>query len=115
MALASGGEQVIVVLDARMGEVYYGRFSRAVPLGPVVVCQPSALPLPDSAGWLACGNGLAAYPLLRARLAGCVHLATRTDARLPAPSPVSPRHAWRAARVSMRLQRRRCMCATRSR
>lgn len=74
MALASGGEQVLVLLDARMGEVYYGWFSAAVPLGAVGVCQPSALPLPDSAGWLACGNGLRAYPLLRARLAGCVHL-----------------------------------------
>ncbi len=73
MAQASGGEQVLVVLDARMGEVYYGRFSRAEPLGEVVVCQPSALPLPDSTGWLACGNGLGAYPLLRVRLASCVH------------------------------------------
>lgn len=72
MALASGGEKVIILLDARMGEVYHGRFADSVPLGEVVVCQPSALPLPDSGGWLACGNGLAAYPVLRERLAGCV-------------------------------------------
>ena len=72
MALASGGEQVIVLLDARMGEIYHGRFSAAMALAPVSVCSPMTLPVPDSAGWLACGNGLAAYPVLRQRLAACV-------------------------------------------
>lgn len=72
MALASGGERVLAVLDARMGEVYFGWFAAAVALGAAAVCHPSALPLPDSAGWLACGNGLAAHPLLRARLSACV-------------------------------------------
>ncbi|HPU79064.1 tRNA (adenosine(37)-N6)-threonylcarbamoyltransferase complex dimerization subunit type 1 TsaB [Accumulibacter sp.] len=72
MALASGGEKVIILLDARMGEVYHGRFADSVPLGEVAVCPPSALPLPDSGDWLACGNGLAAYPVLRQRLSGCV-------------------------------------------
>ncbi|SBT09743.1 Peptidase M22 glycoprotease [Candidatus Accumulibacter aalborgensis] len=74
MALASGSERVIVMLDARMGEVYYGLFSQGLPLAPVVVCQPSAVPIPDSPGWHACGNGLVAYPALRQRLAACVHL-----------------------------------------
>lgn len=72
MALASGAERVLVVLDARMGEVYYGRFSAAVALAPVIVVNPSTLPIPDSPGWLACGNALQAYPLLRERLAACV-------------------------------------------
>ena len=72
MALASGGEQVIVLLDARMGEVYHGRFSAAIPLAPVIVCSPTVLPVPDSTGWLACGNGLIAYPVLRQRLSTCV-------------------------------------------
>jgi tRNA threonylcarbamoyladenosine biosynthesis protein TsaB len=31
MALASGGEKVIILLDARMGEVYHGRFADSVP------------------------------------------------------------------------------------
>ncbi|MBE2257907.1 MAG: tRNA (adenosine(37)-N6)-threonylcarbamoyltransferase complex dimerization subunit type 1 TsaB [Candidatus Accumulibacter sp.] len=72
MALASAGERVIVALDARMGEVYFGFFERSLPLAPVAVCRPSELPIPASSGWLACGNGLAAYPLLRQRLADCV-------------------------------------------
>ncbi len=72
MALASGGERVIVALDARMGEVYYGLFAKAVAIGAVIVGHPSTLPVPDSAGWLACGNGLAAYPLLRHRLSAAV-------------------------------------------
>lgn len=69
MALASGGERVIVVLDARMGEVYFGYFEAGVPLGPVGVYPPAAVPLPATGGWLACGNGLAAYPALHERLA----------------------------------------------
>ncbi len=72
MALASGSERVLVVLDARMGEVYYGLFVAGLALAPVAVCDPAALPIPDSAGWLACGNGLQAYPVLRARLTACV-------------------------------------------
>jgi tRNA threonylcarbamoyladenosine biosynthesis protein TsaB len=52
MALASGGEQVLVLLDARMGEVYYGRFSAAMPLAPVGVCQPIGVAA-SRLGWLA--------------------------------------------------------------
>jgi tRNA threonylcarbamoyladenosine biosynthesis protein TsaB len=72
MALASSGERVIVALDARMGEVYYGIFVHGTLQGEVGVYSPDAVPLPDSAGWLACGNGLAAYPELRTRLSPCV-------------------------------------------
>ena len=68
MALASGGERVIVALDARMGEVYYGFFEQGVQQGEIGVYAPDAAPLPSSGGWLACGNGLKAYPLLCARL-----------------------------------------------
>ncbi|MER2515616.1 tRNA (adenosine(37)-N6)-threonylcarbamoyltransferase complex dimerization subunit type 1 TsaB [Candidatus Accumulibacter phosphatis] len=69
MALSSAGQRVIVVLDARMGEVYYACYADGVALATVAVAHPSALPLPESTGWLACGNGLKAYPLLRERLA----------------------------------------------
>jgi tRNA threonylcarbamoyladenosine biosynthesis protein TsaB len=73
MALAAGGKRVIVTLDARMGEVYYGRFIDGVLQGEIGVCAPERvpLPLPDSgaSGWLACGNGLSVYPALRERLA----------------------------------------------
>lgn len=72
MALACGAARVIVALDARMGEVYYGLWMAGVLQDSVRVCHPSEVPVPDSSGWLACGNGLAAYPLLRERLAGCV-------------------------------------------
>jgi tRNA threonylcarbamoyladenosine biosynthesis protein TsaB len=78
MALAAGGERVIVALDARMGEVYYGLFVDGVLHGEIGVCPPERFPLPspprlpDSSGWLACGNGLSAYPELRERLTGVV-------------------------------------------
>lgn len=72
MAAASGGERVIVALDARMGEVYYGLYRHGCPLAPVTVCAPSAITVPESSGWLACGNGLTVYPRLRDRLSSCV-------------------------------------------
>ncbi|MDR3086745.1 MAG: tRNA (adenosine(37)-N6)-threonylcarbamoyltransferase complex dimerization subunit type 1 TsaB [Azoarcus sp.] len=80
MALAAGGERVkkvIVTLDARMGEVYYGLFIDGVPRGEIGVCPPERIPVPlfessNASGWLACGNGLSAYPVLRERLAGAV-------------------------------------------
>ena len=68
MAEASGAERVIVALDARMGEVYYGLFADGRALGPVGVYPPQGVPLPADGGWTACGNGLAAYPLLGERL-----------------------------------------------
>jgi hypothetical protein len=81
--LASGGEQVIVVLDARMGEVYHGRFvcrherSRWRSASRSGACRfPTRL-----AGWPA----VTAWPpirCLRAAAVGCVQrLAARTDAR----------------------------------
>jgi tRNA threonylcarbamoyladenosine biosynthesis protein TsaB len=72
MAQATGGKRVIVTLDARMGEVYYGLFADGVAQGEIGVCPPEEVPLPASSGWLACGNGLSAYPGLRERLARAV-------------------------------------------
>lgn len=72
MALASGGERVLVLLDARMREVYYGQYAASEVLAPLVVCHPEAVAIPASTGWVACGNGLLAYPSLRERLAACV-------------------------------------------
>jgi tRNA threonylcarbamoyladenosine biosynthesis protein TsaB len=71
LAVASGGHRVLVALDARMGEVYFACFQAGLPLGPIGVYPPSAVPLPESTGWLACGNGLAAYPVLHERLSAC--------------------------------------------
>jgi tRNA threonylcarbamoyladenosine biosynthesis protein TsaB len=72
MAFASGGERVIVLLDARMGEVYHGRFVAGDETLTTAVCHPGELPLPDTGGWLACGNGLVAHPVLRQRLSARV-------------------------------------------
>ena len=72
MAAQTGGKNVIVVLDARMGEVYCGRFVNGEPEGEIGVFPPETVPLPTSPGWLVCGNGLDAYPALRERLAPCV-------------------------------------------
>lgn len=98
MAFAARSEasaRVLVALDARMGEVYFGSFdvsSDAVAaLGPVGVHPPGAVPLPASGGWLACGNGLAAYPALRGRLAPAV------DAWLPELMPTADAVARLAA------------------
>lgn len=72
MALASGGERVIVALDARMGEVYYGVYVQGKLQGEIGVYAPDAVPVPDSTGWVACGNGLSSYPVLLERLANVV-------------------------------------------
>lgn len=92
MALASGGERVMVALDARMGEVYFACFDAGAALGPIGVYPPAAVPLPTTGNWLACGNGLAAYPALHERLAPYVSAwlpelmpSAETVARLAAP------------------------------
>ena len=72
MALESGFERVIVLLDARMGEVYVGFFEHGEQRGEIGVYSPPHVPLPETAGWLACGNALAAYPQLRERLSPVV-------------------------------------------
>ena len=67
MALSSLAKKVIVVLDARMGEVYHGVFVDGLQVGEISVCPPENVPVPDEAGFVACGNGLAAYPVLAER------------------------------------------------
>lgn len=66
MATRTGVDRVLVLLDARMGEVYSGSYERAgesyVLKGEIRVSSPADIVLPTDAGWLACGNGLTAYP-----------------------------------------------------
>jgi tRNA threonylcarbamoyladenosine biosynthesis protein TsaB len=73
MAMASGQEKLISLLDARMGEVYAGTYQRCADgyalIGEIRVLAPLAVPLPEDGNWLACGNAPAAYPELAARLA----------------------------------------------
>lgn len=73
MAELTGAEQVLALLDARMGEVYSGSYRRAAAgyqlQDEIRVASPATVALPGDAGWLACGNAPAAYPELAQRLA----------------------------------------------
>lgn len=72
MAVLTGAERVLAVLDARMGEVYSGRYVRVADGyrldGEIYVASPAATALPGDSGWLACGNAPVAYPALLERL-----------------------------------------------
>lgn len=73
MAEMTAAEQVLALLDARMGEVYSGSYRRSAEgyllQGEIRVSSPGDVLLPTDAGWLACGNAPAAYPELQTRLA----------------------------------------------
>ena len=72
MAEMTGAEQVLALLDARMGEVYAGSYRRCTDgyalQGEIRVWSPANVPLPTAAGWLICGNAPSAYPELQARI-----------------------------------------------
>lgn len=72
LARQSGADRVLALLDARMGEVYSGCYERNgdsyALLGDIRVSAPADVVLPAGEGWLACGNGLTAYPLLLERV-----------------------------------------------
>ena len=73
VAEASGEPNVVVCLDARMGEVYHAAYRRegdawreACAPG---LCAPALLPLPQGSDWVGCGSGFDAYAaVLRDRL-----------------------------------------------
>ena len=96
MAQESGFDRVIVTLDARMGEVYVGFFEDGQQRGEIGVYSPQHVPLPETTGWLACGNALAAYPLLRERLSPFV--ARWLPELLPSAAGVARIAALRLAR-----------------
>lgn len=72
LAAGSGGGRILALLDARMNEVYYATVEREESgvrlLGSVRVAPPEEVALPEGVGWLACGNALAAYPVLARRV-----------------------------------------------
>jgi tRNA threonylcarbamoyladenosine biosynthesis protein TsaB len=62
---ATGASEVLVVLDARMGEVYWAQYRYADGWHTVVapaLCAPEAVTPLAAVGLVACGNGLTAYP-----------------------------------------------------
>jgi len=69
-----GHQQVIALIDARIGEVYCGAFRAGAdgliqPVGEELLCAPGAVPLPRGRGWFGVGSGWTAYPeILQARL-----------------------------------------------
>ena len=66
LALATGADNVIACLDARMGEIYHATYQREgddyVLLGNISVCHPDTAPLVTGSGWVGCGSGFKAYP-----------------------------------------------------
>jgi tRNA threonylcarbamoyladenosine biosynthesis protein TsaB len=67
MALAcrqqTGAADILAVLDARMGEVYWAQYRGAELLAGPALCAPQALvPVAADGPLTACGNGFSAYP-----------------------------------------------------
>ena len=100
MAAATRATQVLSLLDARMGEVYAGRYQRSGDeyglVDDIRVSSPAEVVLPAGDGWLACGNAIAAYPALAERLAAA-GLPMRAEI-LPEAAEVARLAALRAAR-----------------
>ena len=100
MAEMTGAEQVLALLDARMGEVYAGSYRRCTDgyalQGEIRVWSPANVPLPTAAGWLICGNAPSAYPELQARIAAA-GLPVHPDI-LPTAAALARLAAPRAAR-----------------
>lgn len=100
LATLGGADRVLALLDARMGEVYSGAYLRqgdAYELqGEIRVSAPEAVVLPEGPGWLACGNGIAAYPALLERL---------TAAGIPVHADILPTAAAVAVLAAPRAMR----------
>lgn len=67
MALAcrqeSGAADILAVLDARMGEVYWAQYRGAELVAGPALCAPADVaPVAAGGPLTACGNGLSAYP-----------------------------------------------------
>jgi tRNA threonylcarbamoyladenosine biosynthesis protein TsaB len=100
-ALAAGSQapRVVALLDARMNEVYGATYvadgAGGYRLeGRIAVAPPEAIPLPSGGGWVAVGNGPAAYAGLAGRLSG---------AGIPLAAPVWPTAALVAGVAALAL------------
>ena len=65
VAEESGDANVVVCLDARMGEVYHAAYRKEQGAWREVcapgLCPPAALPLVEGQDWVGCGSGFQAY------------------------------------------------------
>lgn len=65
LAEASGADQIIACLDARMGEVYHAVYRRQGDAWQEVIApglyKPEAVPALEGAGWVGIGSGWASY------------------------------------------------------
>ena len=70
LAQASGAERVVSCLDARMGELYFATFERAMESGSErqwitvhapVLCTPASAPELDGSGWVGAGSGFVVH------------------------------------------------------
>ena len=87
LAVQSPLPQALAVTDARMGEIYYGRYrvehGMVSELSAPACCAPGGLPRPEGEGeWFGLGSAFAVYgqalACVRATLAGCDPLAVPT-------------------------------------
>ncbi len=73
IAALGNAEQMLVTLDARMGEVYYGCYVKGLLQDQVGVCAPQNVPVPavvtQTDKWIVSGNAPEVYPILKERLA----------------------------------------------
>ncbi|MCL2645033.1 MAG: tRNA (adenosine(37)-N6)-threonylcarbamoyltransferase complex dimerization subunit type 1 TsaB, partial [Betaproteobacteria bacterium] len=79
LAVQSPLSQALVATDARMGEIYYGRYrverGMVTELSAPICCAPADLPCPEGEWWFGLGSAFVAYEEalanVRAGLAGC--------------------------------------------
>jgi tRNA threonylcarbamoyladenosine biosynthesis protein TsaB len=81
VAQGTGADRVVVCLDARMGEIYFGAFQRETAaderrwsiVHPPQLCMPSAAPQLDGGGWVGAGSGFSVHgATLAERYGGCL-------------------------------------------
>jgi tRNA threonylcarbamoyladenosine biosynthesis protein TsaB len=97
VAQGSGADRVVVCLDARMGEIYFGAFQREAASGgerrwSIVhapqLCVPAAAPQLDGGGWVGAGSGFSVHgATLAQRYGGCLS-ETRPELR-PSASDIA--------------------------
>lgn len=88
-------QQVLSVIDARIGEVYFGAYvcdaqDLAQAVLPESVCAPEAIPVVSQAGaWCAAGTGWGRYPDILRAAAQC-EIAAIDEAALPRAEDALP-------------------------